>query len=82
MPVYLLSSAFLGLGLSFLIHFLLFSLFLLLRLLHMQPDLAKTVLIAQIVSCGFDDNIIFVDGRVVNGLIVEGKKLVLAVGHY
>lgn len=61
-PVYLLGSAFFCFRLSFLIHLFFLLLFFLPGLLDMKPDLAEAVFVAQIIGCGFDDDIVLVDG--------------------
>jgi hypothetical protein len=46
----------------------------------MEPNLAHAVIIANLIGCGLDDDVLLVDSGVVDGRIVDAEDGVLA-GH-
>ena len=47
-----------------------------------ESDFAEAVLVVEFVGDGFDDDIVFVDGGVADGLVVEAEDGVFFVGEY
>jgi len=55
---------------------LLFLLLLLLGTLDVEPDLANAVVLVELLICGFNDDVVFVDSRICNFGVIEPENRV------
>lgn len=46
----------------------------------MEPNLAHAIIISNLIRGGLNDDIVFVDGGVIDGAVVDGEDMVVA-GH-